>query len=176
MNKSIQPNWQKLNDHTNRIFKEMEKYSEDVLQKQPDTHSWSASQNVVHLIKAERASLQYIQKKMAHSDENEARSAGVRSFFRFAALKIVLAIPAIKFKAPSYIEPLEVKDLKSLQREWADLRGEYQKNLEKLSPKWIQAELWKHPLVGKMSVNQMLSFFTDHVDRHARQIKRTLPK
>ena len=176
MDKSIQLNWQRLNDHTDRIFTEMEKYPEDVLQKQAGAHTWSASQNIEHLIKAERASLQYMQKKMVHRDENEVRKAGIRSGFRFVALKTAFALPFLKFKAPSYIEPLEVKDLKSMQREWADLRMAYQDFLENLSPLWLHAELWKHQLVGKMSVNQMLSFFTDHLDRHARQIKRSLPK
>ena len=176
MDKSIQPNWQRLNDRTDRIFTEMEKYPEDVLQKQPDAHTWSASQNVVHLIKAERASLQYMKKKIAHTDENETHKAGIRSSFRFAALKMAVALPFLKFKAPTYIEPLEVKDLKSLKREWADLRMAYQDFLENLSPQWLNSELWKHQVAGKMSVSQMLSFFTDHVDRHARQIKRTLSK
>ena len=174
MDKNILPHWKKLEAHSDRIFSHLEKYPEDILQKQPDAHAWSASQNVAHLIVTERKSLDYMQKKLNHTDMTSAQKAGLRSLFRFWALRTAFALPGLKFKAPSYIEPIAVKDLKSLQNDWAELRQEYKSFLEKLPPNWVDAELWKHQSAGKMSVKQMLIFFTDHVDRHARQIERTL--
>ena len=170
----LQTPWQKLNDHTDRIFSELKKYPEDILQKKPNAQTWSASQNIVHLINAERKSLEYMQKKINLTELNTVEKAGWRSSFRLLALRTAFALPGLKFKAPSYIEPLAIKDLKTLQSEWSGLRKEYQNFLDTLPQQWAQAELWKHQRAGKMSVKQMLIFFTDHVDRHAQQINRTL--
>ncbi len=174
MDKNILPHWKKLEAHSDRIFSQLEKYSEAILQKQPDAHAWSVSQNVAHLILTERKSLDYMQKKLSHTDMSSAKKAGLGTLFRLWALRTAFALPGLKFKAPSYIEPIAVKDLKSMQIEWVKLRQEYKNFLEKLPPAWLDAELWNHQRAGKMSVKQMLIFFTDHVDRHARQIERTL--
>lgn len=167
--------WKKLNQHTDIIFAELAKYPEDILQKQPNAGTWSASQNIVHLINAERKSLAYLQKKMSFAGSDTVpEKIGARNFFRFALLRTVLALPAIKFKSPATIEPIEVKNLKDLKADMAALRKEYDTFLSNLSTQWIESALWKHPLAGKLSVRQMLVFFTLHVDRHSRQIERTL--
>jgi uncharacterized damage-inducible protein DinB len=168
MHASIQKNWDSLEAKRLALFAKLDKIPPSVLDKKPAPDKWSVNQTMLHLIDAEAASLQYIQKKMSFGT-SAIPKAGFRAAWRRFLLRIIFWLP-LKFKAPAHLaSPPDTLDYAELRQQWATQRADYQRLLASLDEKLIGAELWKHAIAGKMSIVQMLDFFEDHFDRHRGQ-------
>lgn len=139
---------------------------------QPGEGQWSIDQVFNHLFKAEQGSLAYLKKKT--SGNNKIPKAGLLSEVRFQALKRAL-VSRRKWKAPKMVANIPpVEDHNALMRDWAQTRKECRAYIESLPLERRQAEVFKHPLAGKLSVYRMLDFFALHQRHHQYQLERIL--
>lgn len=165
--------WQALENNRLQLIQELSHLDTTILNKKPNPEKWSALQNIVHLIQAEKQSFAYIQKKLSY--QGDLPPSGFKSKMRLMALKLVFSLP-FKYKAPAAVgENLpEISDLTTLNMEWSNLRSELLTFLKSLPESTFEKEVWKHPFAGKLSLLQMLDFFGAHIDRHREQIKTTI--
>jgi hypothetical protein len=164
----------KLENQRMALMALLNAYDNTLLNQKPSPQAWSVAQVMLHLMNAETASLAYMKKKLSYT--NKIPRAGVLSFFRRMGLSILFSLP-FKFKAPKNLETFpEYSNINDIKNQWASQRLELQRFMEALPEKMFYTQLWRHAVVGKMSVSQMLSFFHDHTERHISQIERTIEK
>lgn len=176
MDKKTKIHLKNLDQKLTNLLRDLKNYSDAKLNEQPSSNEWSVLQIMQHLMKAESGSVMYVKKKL--SFEPELAEAGVLSSFRSVFLNIALSSP-IKIKAPAQIsgEALSTDfTFWEVAKQWKMQRKELAIYLESLPEDFYRKDLYKHPLSGKMTLAGMLSFFNKHVDRHTRQIQRTLKK
>lgn len=158
------------------LLRDLKLYSDAKLNEQPSPSEWSVLQIMQHLMQAESGAVGYVKKKLSH--EPALVNANVMSSFRSLFLNMALTSP-IKIKAPDQIggETLLTNlTFWEVAKQWKVQRNELEMYLESLPEDYFTKDLYKHPLSGKMTLSNMLSFFNKHVNRHTRQIKRTLKK
>lgn len=159
-----------LNDSLQQLFRQLESFSDEQLNRRPDPSTWSPLMVMKHLMLAEGYSVKYIQKKLSFT--NDLPQAGWRSRFRSWALEFYFGSP-FKWKAPKGVDDSALQekyDFQTLKKEWLEQRAELKKLLEGFSPERYGEEVYKHPFVGRLSPSGMLRFFQGHFDRHRKQI------
>lgn len=139
----------------------------------PGGTSWSMLQICRHLIQSETQINKYLRKKILGAGKVE--QAGVRAFFRSLVLTIAMRLP-LKYKVPDAIavDLAEDYSYEVLSADWKALRTEIRDFLEDIDEAIAKKELFRHPLLGKMSLVQGLRFMNEHVARHSRQLERIL--
>lgn len=157
----------------NNMLEELEPYPEASLLKKPQEGAWSVVEVMQHLRLAERYSLMYVQRKI--EADHPIAAAGFRQQLRLLALRIFLRSP-FKFKAPKMVakDMFPYETYPELVAGWKQERAELRSFLMSLDPHWLEKEVYKHPLAGRMSLKAMLAFFQEHFDRHREQIRRTV--
>ncbi len=156
------------------LFEALEGYTPEALNHQPGEGKWSALQVMYHLFLAEGYAGNYVKKKLGFKPN--LKKAGLRAAVRSRLLSLYLNSP-IKWKAPKAVstEKLpEHSDLETIAERWNKQRGELQQLLISLPETIFNKEVYKHPIVGRITLSGMLDFFEDHFDRHQKQIQRTL--
>lgn len=155
-----------------KLMTQLESYPPVLLNQQPAPDKWSVVQIMQHLTSAEGGSVKYMKYKL--STEKKLKRAGFKAWYRLLLLKIALILP-IKFKAPAALPPPKnTLNFAEAKEEWAVARKSLRELIESMSPEQINAELYKHPLVGKMNISRAVTFMQDHFDRHERQIYRVI--
>jgi uncharacterized damage-inducible protein DinB len=173
MNQKIQSLWSKLEQNRLDLFQFLEKQDPSVFNRKPAPEKWSVNQNLLHLIEAETASLQYMRKKLSFG--TDLPQAGFKSGVRRFLLWVAFALPTLKFKAPENLAQLpDDLNFEDLKQRWTVLRKEYAVFLIDLPENLLTAELWRHQIAGKMNITQMIGFFEDHVNRHRGQMEQAL--
>ena len=176
MTAKVQKLWDKIERQRIRVFQELESVNPSLLNRKSSPDTWSAHQNLEHLLKAEATSLTYLQKKLSNGG-GDIPKAGFTSWSRRFLLNVAFALPSLKFKAPQYLGDLpETSDFNDLKMRFATQRAELKAFLDTMSDDLLEGEVWKHARAGKMSIAQMLDFFEDHFDRHERQLKKAIGK
>ncbi len=176
MDKKSKTHLKNLDQKLTLLLRDLKTYSDDKLNEQPNPSEWSVLQIMQHLMKAESGAVSYVKKKLSY--EPALVDANVMSSFRSLFLNIALTSP-IKIKAPTQISDdalLTNLTFWEVAKQWKIQRNELEMYLESLPADYFTKDLYKHPLSGKMTLSSMLSFFNKHVDRHTRQIRRTLKK
>ncbi len=172
MQQEVKYHWNSLEYKRVNLMNVLSKYNNDILNKKPAQDAWSAIQVMQHLMNAEAQSLNYMKKKLSHSVN--IPKAGVKSGLRRIALRIAFALP-FKYKAPQQLEVFpDYSDFDDIKIQWASQRLELQDFMEILPENLFKTEIWKHQIMGKMTIIQMIDFFEDHFDRHQKQIEKTL--
>ncbi|NUO81953.1 DinB family protein [candidate division KSB1 bacterium] len=134
--------------------------------------TWSIGEIVHHLILAESLSVAYLGKKLDQVTtlRKASWSAGLRSTLMTWALRAPL-----KFKAPSpLILPTPEVALSDLQVQWETQRHKLHELLERVTPEMLQLSLYRHPIGGLLTVQQMLIFMQAHFEHHVRQIEKII--
>lgn len=172
MKQDIKFQWNNLENKRVALMTSLSKYNNDILNKKPTQEVWSTVQVMQHLMNAEMESLHYMKKKLSHSVN--IPKAGIKSRLRRFALRIAFVLP-FKYKAPQQLEIFpDYSDFEILKFQWASQRLELQDFIEMLPDNIFCSEIWKHPIMGKMTISQMIDFFELHFDRHQRQIEKTI--
>jgi hypothetical protein len=136
----------------------------------PANGGWSIAQVVFHISNAEKGVVQYLQKKLQNPQESEP--AGLKSYYRATLLRYALRSKK-KFRIPKALEqPQGPYPLPVLMDSWQLTRTELKNLLISINPADINKQLFKHPVVGKISLKQTLGFMTDHAQRHLEQIRK----
>lgn len=134
---------------------------------------WSVNQVLGHLLISENGMEQYIRKKM-QSDHlgGSAVAAKLRSL-----LVIVLMRSPIKVKAPPGVgNPSSDLSFSDLLIEFEESMVRWSELLEEFPDKHLEKPIFKHPLVGRLTMKGTLSFIESHHLLHYRQIDRILTK
>jgi DinB superfamily len=158
------------------LLLELEAYSTEELQYKKSPNSWSAIQNMMHLIMAESGSLAYCRKKMAFGGEYD--TPGIKSQFRYIQLITAMYLP-IKIKAPAAIDGENVPNnltLGQVEGKWDESFAHWHQFFENLQDDLIDKVVYKHPRAGKISWLNMIGFFDVHFERHRKQIFEGLKK
>ena len=144
----------------------------ETLNRKPAAGGWSAVQVLAHVIQAERLSLGYLRKK-TQKPELIPRS-GVICALKSRALGLFLRLP-FKVSAPGRTaEVPESAELQDLEQDWAAVRSDWRDFLEDFPPGLAGKAVYKHPIAGRLNLEQTLRLLIDHLRRHTRQIERTL--
>ncbi len=172
MNKSVLKEWEVLENKTKNLFQNLQSVPEEKLIKQSAPGTWSPLQVVQHLMIAEELSEKYMRKKLSFN--KHVPKAGFKGAARFRAMKIFNWI-GFKIKAPSALAVFpDNPHLDELKKSWALQRNSLYQYLESLPDETLQGELFKHILAGKMNARHMVGFFSMHLDRHRKQIERSM--
>lgn len=173
MHASYHSSIHRLNSKLEKLVNSLNGLSHQQLNKQPEPGAWSILQVMQHVMLAEKLSVGYVRKKTSRPET--LKKAGFGYFFRYAVLKIFLALP-FKFKAPAVVSEdkfPEESNFEKVVAEWKMVRSDLVQLLEGIHPSWQDKEIFKHAVAGRMTLDGMLTFFEDHFDRHLKQIERT---
>jgi uncharacterized damage-inducible protein DinB len=165
-------------------FNKLEKQLEDLLQTvktlsseqqnfKPDSRSWSMLQVFRHMMQSEGQIIKYLQKKILGTAT--ARKASLRAILRSALLNAAMRLP-FKYKVPDAIKIdfEENYDFEKLSSDWKLLRKEIRDFLVNIDEETSQKEIFRHPVVGRMSLLQGLTFMQEHLERHTKQVERIM--
>ena len=170
MSAELQKQFERLEDQRAALFSRVEGLDEGALNQPPAEGKWSIIQVMSHLTVAEKASLDYIRKKMIY--RANLRKAGLAGRLKSAFLHLVLRLPLrIKARAGTSTVP-EHQELETTRRQWDEVRAAWRETIDSFPPELSDQGVFRHPVVGLMSLTQTLRFMADHVGRHAKQIDR----
>jgi uncharacterized damage-inducible protein DinB len=172
MNHRLNLRFEQLERATNQLLAQVELLGERA-STSPGPGQWSAVQVVHHLLVAETGIIQYLEKKLAQTEELE--EAGLGSFFRSRLLRVLLRLPFLRFAAPSKLKALtpdKVQSLSELRTEWESVRRRLERTLNEYPSKLLNRAIFKHPRSGMLTIYQTLDFMVDHVLHHQRQLSR----
>jgi uncharacterized damage-inducible protein DinB len=171
MNK-LQTRLSQLEADRKKLFDDLKKHSDTVLNQKPGPEAWSVAEVIAHIMTAEEYSLKYLQKKVTNMAESG--NEGLKHKWRWLLVQAVFTFD-IKFKSPDIVEPkIGFTSLADLDSRWSATRIETAKILNTLSDAEMNKTLWKHAVAGKMNLHHMVAFFGIHYNRHKKQIDRTL--
>ena len=152
----------------------IEPIDDSELQKKPSDDSWSVVQVFNHLLEVEKLSLDYLEYK-----EKENAIFSKESFFtkiKFLIYKIALILP-LRFKMPSNLsQPSNEGGLESIQKGFSEIRVRFEGFLERQNEEFLSNAVYKHVIVGRISLAKMFVFLRLHLKHHEKQILRTLIK
>jgi hypothetical protein len=156
------------------VLKELGEVSESLLDQKPDPRVWSAKENLYHLIKAEHLAYRYLQKKLLQPAA-EMPVAGWKGQWRIWKIHLFFALP-FKIKAPEMVVPVDMPEMSmaELAAQWLQQRKELRDLLLAQSDEIFDKAVFNHPFAGRLTLWGMLDFFSAHLRRHQRQIRRTL--
>lgn len=154
------------------VLARLSNLSSEALNRKPGAGGWSAAQVLAHVIQAERLSLQYLRKK-TQKPELIPRS-GVIAAIKSRALGLFLRLPFKVSAPPRTAEVPESAELRDLEQDWDRVRSGWRDFLRDFPPELARKAIYKHPVAGRLNLEQTLRFLIDHLRRHAGQIERVL--
>jgi len=160
---------QSMNQELEAFLRNIEAYNEQELHFKPAEDAWSMAQVINHLVLGEAGTMSYIQKKLSYGPPPELT---LLHRLRGQLLKLMLSLP-LKFKAPAVVSHLpEHPDVVALIEQWRNTRRQMEEFIKNMPEEYEHKALFKHPISGRMGMDEILSFWEEHLRHHIRQIKR----
>lgn len=155
-----------------RLFQMIQNQGDDILNKKPAPGKWSPIQILHHLILAESGTYQYVKKKTGNPDQLE--KSGWREKLNYIILSIFLKAP-LKWKAPKVASDLPEQDSLSHTADlYSALRSEWKQLIEEMPEDISDKKIFRHPIAGRMNLEDTLGFMELHAKRHFNQIREIL--
>ena len=131
-----------------------------------------------HVSLVERASVDYLLYKYGSAEEPPRQS--LRTRFNGKSVVAALVSP-MKFKAPAPVnvsgqDLLDAPTLGDVTRVLTGARADLRRLLETAPETWLEGAVYRHPVAGRMSLDDMALMLLVHHNRHERQIERGLAK
>ncbi len=174
MRKSIENQLDTMDSELKLLLRDLKKFSDKDLNWQPRPGKWSVLQVMQHLMLAEMFSHQYVEKKL--SFDPKLKKAGLPSALRLLLLRFYLGLP-VRFKAPKGVSTVHLQEKAAfwdLVKQWNHQRDSLRSYLAGLPDDKFDKSIYKHPIVGRLSLQGMLTFHRVHFRRHRKQIRRIL--
>lgn len=174
MNTKIHKHLKALDADLSKLLEELKNYSEADLNRPPKEGAWSVLQVMHHLMKAEALGHQYVAKKLSFNPTLKKKN--LLTSIRFRILALFMNSP-LKRKAPEQIADQALPAQSSFwetAKDWKQQREEFAAYLNSLPQEYAKFEIYKHPAVGRLSLDQMVRFYHDHFRRHRKQIRKAL--
>ncbi|MBR10257.1 MAG: hypothetical protein CMP48_21515 [Rickettsiales bacterium] len=172
MEPGLKKYFDQLEENKKVTWQMLEGVDADMFQWKKDEHTWSLSQVMDHVIFSEASALRYCQKKMLAGDQ-------IPDATLFNTVKIRLYFWALqtklKFKAPKPIsKPDNSKSVEELKDLWNQTRADYIGFLDNYPDKYLNKAVFRHPLAGRIRLDEMLRFLNTHIIHHQYQINRII--
>lgn len=147
----------------------LEEYSRAERAKLP-VSGWSMLQVMEHVLISEQGALEYLKKKtkapyseIPMHDPNASKS----NLLKEAMLS------EKKWQAPEGLpDPTGSQSFENMQIYWDNLRVKLFELIDGLDANYHNRLVFKHPVVGRLSLVETLEFMTHHIIHHTYQIKR----
>jgi hypothetical protein len=159
-----------LDEELESLFDALKSYSQDQMDTKQAPGVWSPSEVLQHILLSETLSLAYCKKKL--SFEPELKKANIISWFNARLINWSLISP-FKFKAPKEVSSSQLNTNESFEdfvARYKLCRKELALFVAEVPEKYIDREVYKHPLGMRMSINGMLDFYKNHFRRHRKQL------
>lgn len=172
MNTNLQKLFDSLESQRNTLLNEIKLLSPDKLNKHvPD--KWSTGQVLAHIITAEQLSINYLKKKI--QGINETKDTGILGEVKMWVLIISQRLP-LKFKAPKGVveKTPAFETSEQIEQAWNQTRNDLRELLSQFNDTHLNRAVFKHPVAGKLNIQQTLRFFGEHIIHHQPQIKKLL--
>ena len=151
-----------------KILENAKKLSQEELNKKPSENEWSISQVVTHIINSETGVNKYINNKL--KTPNKLPRTGIKNFFASKLLNNKLKSEQ-KLKIPKVLsQPNNGISFDELKENWDKSRLYLINTVENFPKDKMNKAIFKHPVAGKLSINQTLSFMINHLKHHVPQI------
>lgn len=161
-----------LNQQKNNLVESLKKYLPAQLNTSFEQNQWSVAQVISHLAIAESLSKKYLDKKIAN--KQHTNEMGIMSGLRRNLINTILKLP-LRYKLPiAALNPTDSITFDLALEEWNAIRNHYRLDLEKLDESFFNRDLFLHPLVGKMKLNDAFLFMYEHTAHHEKQIARII--
>ena len=174
MTKNLTNKLDQLDLMLDHLVQQLQDLPKDTLQQRADMNRWSPMEILFHLYKAEGSSLAYLKKKLSFNPEFHKTS--FREHMNGLVLKFYHYYPG-KNQAPEYTEgtllPPDLT-LELLTKDWKEQRQAFRVFLNTLPKERFEQPVFKHPLVGRVSIEALVDFFRAHFLRHEKQLQRAL--
>ena len=157
-----------------RLFKYLGQFPNEELNKKPGPDAWSVNQIIFHLMLSEQSSISHVKRRLSNS-KGKIKKAGAASRLRALLLSTSMRQP-LKLTAPEVdsVGIPEKSNFYYLKNRWLNQRKSLRETLLSFDAVVLDGETFKHPVAGVMDIWGMLSFFESHVQRHEKQIRKTL--
>ncbi len=134
---------------------------------------WSINLLIYHLYIVEKSVMDYINYKRGES-ELKSKKANFSTYWRSFLLKIALKLP-LKFKVPKKVPgfPDEI-DFIQTKNDWGKTQIEFEEFLKNFPKELRGKEVFKHPLAGRITIEQTIDFIADHHQHHQKQMNRLI--
>lgn len=141
----------------------------------PDPGTWSILQVFRHMMQSEGQINKYLRKKIQGVETTP--KAGILSALRSAVLNAAMRLP-LRYRVPDAIKvDLEERyEYEMLATDWRAIRKEIRDFLETIDEAVARKELFRHPSVGRMTIEQGMTFMQVHLERHTHQVERLMAR
>ena len=157
-----------LKKETEDILDDLAPIEDAILQKTGS--GWSLIQVLSHLNMAESGSLRYMKKKILAGEKMKKVNAW--NSFRMWVTSFFLQT-GLRWKAPSYIANPEGKyTLSEMKSIWNDTRAQIDEYVNSYPENLLDRAVYRHPMAGRLSLEQAVDSFIYHQRHHVHQIKR----
>lgn len=143
-------------------------YSEIQLGRRPHPNAWSLREVSEHLMLAEKATLESIQR-------GENRPPLRNRWFHPLGRWLIARALASRLRIPitgRILMPGVRSSLTSIARDWSDVHDSWRTHLDRLPDERLALPLFRHPLRVPMTAAQTLAFLRQHHDHHLAQVER----
>lgn len=162
---------ERLEKARREVLSRLSGIDESTLNRCPADDAWSVIQVLHHVILVEELSIGYIERKRT---DTTAGRAGLKERVRSWMLRVAMRSP-LRFDAPSVSTDLPARDsLDDVASRWEEVRTRIRRTLEEIPADAVDRAIYRHPVIGVMSLDQAVRFLEDHLAHHERQIDRTL--
>jgi len=167
----LQKDFNEIEATREQLFKDLEQYTEDQLNFKPSADEWSILEVMNHLMMAEGGSVLYVQKKLTNGLA-ELPEIDAESSSRFQQLTDYMQGENATLAPPMVTPTFERTTFAATREGWDKIRRDTAGQLERFAEADINKATYKHLLVGRMTIRQMIGFFRLHFNRHLKQIER----
>lgn len=170
MNNDVKAAWLKMEEAKVLFLSMLSNWPTDRLMATPG-EGWSALQIVEHLIMSENGTLEYLRRK-SQAPATELEPAGEQE--AEVSRKLNLALKSDhRWEAPPVLAPPRGdQSLEHLVEQWSVLRSQWKRFLDELAPDYYDKKMFRHPLAGRLNLEQTLSFVEHHIRHHVHQLRR----
>ena len=170
MNYNLQKAWTSLEEQKDLFEKEIRRASLPQQQFSQADESWNMLQVLAHLVAVEKTSFDFL---IAKNYTNARPSKGVRHKLQSFLLKAMLQSP-IRFKAPAIpaLSPSREVEAEALFLQWKGVGEKGRVFLENFPEEKINFLIFRHPVVGWLTIEQTIKFLKEHIQHHQQQLRR----
>ncbi|HNM32084.1 MAG TPA: DinB family protein [Chitinophagales bacterium] len=172
MSSKLSDKYREIEIVKNRFLKKAEGLSNAQLNKIPTDGGWSAAQVLYHCGMAERETINNIVKNLqAHPTKIKEN---LRSKINGSLLMVFLRLP-LKFKAPKIVSTVpENISFDSLKNDYDKSTDDFKKLLQDFPNELRDKLIFKHPIVGLLTIEQTVGFLAEHYLHHEKQLDKLL--
>lgn len=172
MNEGQREQFETLEQLREKALSRVARMSSVAINRTPAAGGWSAGQVLFHVIEAERLSLAYLNKRT--KEPESIPPSGMVAAVKSRALGLFLKLP-VKVAAPARTADVPASiELEELEKIWTEVRSGWQSFLREFPPELAGKAVYRHPVAGRLNLEQTLRFLIDHLGRHMGQIERAL--